>query len=846
MGAGPKPILYGLVKPVFERTFSEDTEAKLTLRWVSRSPRPTPPLFTAMLYRPLAPCFALFLAHGVSAFAAAEPTVAPSALFPADAVVVTGGPFRVAQEANRTYLLAHDVKRLLAPFRREAGLPMIRPPYPDWESQGLDGHTAGHYLSALAGMIAEGADTPDGQLRQRLSAMIDGLAECQAASGDGYLGGVPGGHAMWKDVAAGKLTVNNFGLNGKWVPWYNLHKMFAGLRDAYQVGGEKKALPLFVAYGRWCERTVAGLSEAQMQDMLRAEHGGMVEVLADLYSLTGDEAFLKLSQRFVHHAVIDPLAHHEDRLTGLHANTQIPKIIGVLRLGQLSHQPQLTDAARFFWDTVTQHRTVAFGGNSVSEHFNDPKNFRGMLEHREGPETCNTYNMLRLTEQLFEVKPDPVLADYYERALYNHILGSFNTAKPGYVYFTPIRPGHYRVTSVPEKHFWCCVGTGMENPGHYSHFIYAGAGDQVFVNLFIPSELKAPQLGLCLRQETAFPDEERTRLLITLEQPKEFTLHVRRPSWADGSTWQVTVNGETVATDAKPSSYVALRRLWKSGDRVEMVLPMRTRTEELPDRSGWLAFMHGPLLLAAPVASPEPLVTDSGEGRSAHIAKGPLLPLDQMPFLLDDGSAPAGHVKAEPAAGPLHFRLKELVRPETTEGLALVPFFRLQDSRYQIYFQSTTPEALAKRREQLAAEERAALAREAATVDRVAIGEQQPEVDHEFQGRQTESGEFNGRRWRHGQMIQYTLQAGAARALELSVTYSGYDRDRTFDIFVNDQLLHTEALKGERPGEFVERRYHLPAELLKNAVSGRLVVRFEARPGSLAGGLFDLRLLKAE
>ncbi len=429
--------------------------------------------------------------------------------------------------------------RLLAPYLREAGLETKAKPYGNWESSGLDGHTAGHYLSALSTMIASGADTPDGELKHRLDYMVSELGRCQKVSTDGYVGGVPGSAELWKAIAAGNVDT----INRKWVPWYNLHKLYAGLRDAYWFAGNQQARKILVRCGDWCGQITAGLSEEQMQRMLGQEHGGMNEVLADIYAITGDEKYLRLAQRFNHQAVLDPLERHEDQLTGKHANTQIPKVVGLERIATLTGDTNADSGARFFWENVTGKRTVAFGGNSVSEHFNDPKNFSGMLESREGPETCNTYNMLRLTEELFASRPSAVYADYYERALYNHILASINTERPGYVYFTPIRPEHYRVYSQPDKCFWCCVGTGMENPGKYGEFIYAQATNGVYVNLFIASEINVTNLGLTLRQETIFPDEPRTRLTLKLKKSVAFTLFIRHPAWVATGEFSVKVNG---------------------------------------------------------------------------------------------------------------------------------------------------------------------------------------------------------------------------------------------------------------------------------------------------------------
>lgn len=769
-------------------------------------------------------------------------TSAKATMPPLTSVRLLPGPFAEAVKANRDYLLALQPDRLLAPFLREAGLQLRASPYRNWESSGLDGHTAGHYLSALATMIASGADTPEGELRRRLDYLISELARCQEASGDGYLGGVPGSRELWKAIAAGRVEA----INRKWVPWYNLHKTYAGLRDAYWFAGHRQAREILVRCGDWCETITAGLSETQMQRMLGQEHGGMNEVLADIYAITGDQKYLRLARRFCHAAVLDPLKRHEDQLTGKHANTQIPKVIGLERIAALTADAEADSGARFFWENVTGKRSVAFGGNSVSEHFNNPESFAGMIESREGPETCNTYNMLRLTEQLFASRPGAAYADYYERALYNHLLASINTGKPGYVYFTPIRPQHYRVYSQPDKGFWCCVGTGMENPGRYGEFIYAQAADGLYVNLFIPSELTATNLGLTLRQETAFPDEPRTRLSLRLRKSAVFTLRLRHPGWVAAGQFAVRVNGEPVAVSSTPMSYAELRREWDDGDRVEIELPMRTTVERLPDGSDWVAILHGPVVLASPSGTNDLVGLFADDSRMGHVAHGPLVPLDRIPVLLASVNDLPRHIRPDPAAGPLHFRLSEVIEPSGSDGLPLVPFFRLHGQRYQMYWQLTTKQELAARRERLAAEERASALRDANTLDRVAVGEQQPEVEHDFAGEKTDSGLHNGRRWRHGEWFQYTLNTRGEKAVDLAVTYWGGDAGRTFDILAGGKLLATEVLNNSKPGQFFEKKYSLPAAVLSGAPNGRVTIKFAAKPGAIAGGVFDVRLMKPD
>jgi uncharacterized protein len=764
----------------------------------------------------------------------------PAVMPPLTAVRLLDGPFADAVKANRAYLLAVEPDRLLAPYLREAGLETKAKVYGNWESSGLDGHTAGHYLSALASMVASGSDTPGGELRRRLDYMIAEMDRCQRASSDGYLGGVPGSRELWKAVAEGQVDA----VNRKWVPWYNLHKTFAGLRDAYWYAGNQQARDILVRCGDWCEKITFGLSDDQMQRMLGQEHGGMNEVLADIYAITRDEKYLRLAQRFCHKAVLDPLVRHEDQLTGKHANTQIPKVVGLELIATLTGDKDADSGARYFWENVTGRRTAAFGGNSVSEHFNDPKNFSDMLESREGPETCNTYNMLRLTGELFASQPKAAYVDYYERALYNHILASINPVTPGYVYFTPIRPEHYRVYSQPSKGFWCCVGTGMENPGKYGEFIYAQATSGIYVNLFIASELKATNLGLTLRQETTFPDEPRTKFTLKLKKSAKFTLYLRHPGWVAAGQFAVRVNGKSVAVSSTPSSYAELRREWRDGDRVEVELPMRTTVERLPDGSDWVAILRGPIVLAWPAGTNNLSGLFANDSRMGHVASGPLVPMDRVPVLLASADDLPRHIKMDAAAGPMHFRLADVVEPSAPEGLPLIPFFRLHGQRYQMYWQLTTKEDLDARRERIAAEERAKALREANTLDRVAVGEQQPEVEHDFVGEKSDSGVRNGRRWRRGEWFQYSLSARDEKAAVLAVTYWGGDTSGTFDILANGELLAIETLDNSKPGQFFEKQYSLPSKVLSGKTNGRITIKFSTKPDTKTGGVYDVRLMK--
>jgi DUF1680 family protein len=280
--------------------------------------------------------------------------------FPLSDVRLLNSPFKQAQETDKKYILSMDVDRLLAPFLKEAGIETKAISYPNWENSGLDGHIGGHYISALANMYAA---TGDAEILRRLNYMIDQLEKCQQKDADGYVGGIPGGKKMWQDVAAGKINAGGFSLNDKWVPLYNIHKLYAGLIDAYTIAGNQKAKTILVKLSDWFYTITSKLSDEQLQTILRSEHGGMNEAFADVAAITGDKKYLELAKRLSHKIILNPLLQQKDALDGLHANTQIPKVIGFVRIASLGGDSSWANAADFFWNTVTQHRTISIGGN---------------------------------------------------------------------------------------------------------------------------------------------------------------------------------------------------------------------------------------------------------------------------------------------------------------------------------------------------------------------------------------------------------------------------------------------------------------------------------------------------
>ena len=584
-------------------------------------------------------------------------------------VQLLDGPFKHAMDLNLNTLKQYDVDRLLAPYLIQAGLEPKAEPFSNWA--GLDGHVTGHYLSALA--MYYGA-TGDEWCKERMDYMLSEMKSCQDALGNGYVGGVPDGQKVWDEVRSGNVRI----LGRYWVPWYNMHKTFAGLRDAWYYGNSEMAKEMFFDLCDWGAGVIEPLDDEQMESMLNTEYGGMNEVYADAYAMSGDIKYLDIAKRFTHHRIFDSMLAGVDNLDGLHANTQVPKAVGFERTSEMLAKAGLPDeateynkAADFFWKIVSQDRSIAFGGNSRSEHFPTSEQWLDYIDDVQGPESCNTNNMLKLAQGLFRVNHDVSYADFMERALLNHILSTQHPEHGGYVYFTPARPEHYRVYSQPNSGMWCCVGTGMENHAKYGEFIYAKDGDDLYVNLFIASELNWKEKKMKISQQTEYPYSENSKLTISAKNTQA-RLMIRHPWWCDD--FAVSVNGEAVNAEYQ-NGYVVIDRKWKEGDVVEISFPMKAYLETLNHEDGFVAFMYGPVLLGTKTGTEdlEGLIAD--DGRWAHIAHGPKVPLEDVPTINPDEMMSS----MQPISGKsLHFT--------TADGFELEPFFKIHDSRYIIYW----------------------------------------------------------------------------------------------------------------------------------------------------------------
>ena len=762
--------------------------------------------------------------------------------FPLGNVTMLDGPLKKARDLNIKTLLQYDCDRLLAPYRKEAGLTPKAKAYPNWD--GLDGHVGGHYLTAMAMNAATGNE----ECRKRMLYMISELQECADANvknhpdwGKGYVGGMPNSERIWSTFKKGEFRT----YFGSWAPFYNIHKMYAGLRDAWLYCGNEQAKTLFLGFCDWAIDLTAGLSDAQMENMLGNEHGGMNEVLVDAYAITKDKKYLDVAKRFSHRRLLTPMSQRQDNLDNMHANTQVPKVVGFERISELSSNETYHQAADFFWDIVTGERSLAFGGNSRREHFPSKEACTDFINDIDGPETCNTNNMLKLTEDLHRRNPEARYADYYELATFNHILSSQHPEHGGYVYFTPARPRHYRNYSAPNEAMWCCVGTGMENHSKYGQFIYTHVDDALYVNLFVASELNWKEKGLTLRQETGFPYAETSRITIVQGKGK-FPLLVRYPGWVKPGQFSVKVNGQTVKIISGPSSYVTIDRQWKKGDVVDITFPMHNSIKYLPNVPQYIALMHGPILLGMKTGTEDLAHLIADDSRFGQYASGKKLPINEAPILINDNINDIANQLTAVAGKPLHFTLS--TKMENGIRSELQPFFEIHDSRYMMYWLALSEDSYKAYLDGLAKEEQERQALEARTVDKVQPGEQQPETDHKMETDRSQTGNSNDVFFRDasdGHFFSYLMQTGGQTELSLRLKYWGVGEWKTheFDIFVDDVLVKEVNNTGKyRISEFKYETYPIPAELLKGKQQVR--VKFVAKPRKQIGEIYEVRLVK--
>ncbi len=510
--------------------------------------------------------------------------------FPMTQVRLLDGIFKAQSEINQTYLDTLNTDRLLHSFRQTSGITSTVSPYGGWEKPDctLRGHfNGGHYLSGVAlSYTGSGNDT----LRKNGDVMVAELARCQKANSNGYLSAYP--EAQFELLAAGVTEYPRV-----WAPFYTYHKILAGMLDMYVHTGNDQALAVAEGMAGWVRGYFQGIGYEQRQFMLRTEYGGMNEVLANLYGLTGKQQYLDAAHLFEQPAFLDPLGGHRDNLKGLHANTHVPKVIGAARMYELTGETRYRNIAQYFLEEVLPERSYAIGNTSVGESWrNDPGDLKGSLQYHDA-ECCVAYNLMKLERHAFAWSGDARWMDAYERSLWNCRAGTQNPQGLKQ-YFFPLAAGYWRHFNSAEESFWCCTGTGAEEFAKFNDTIYFHDADSVWINQFIASELNWPEQKFGLRQETSYPSEQGTTLRIKVSAPQRRTIHVRIPGWVDDGG-SVRVNGRELEAFTQAGSYLALTREWHDGDKVEVSLPMRLHSEPLPGDSTLRAAMYGPLVLAA-------------------------------------------------------------------------------------------------------------------------------------------------------------------------------------------------------------------------------------------------------
>lgn len=739
--------------------------------------------------------------------------------FPLSNVSLLPGPFQHAMQRDVEYLLQLDPDRLLHRFRLFAGLTSKAPIYKGWESETLSGHTLGHYLSACAMHYAA---TGDQRFKEKTDYVVSELALCQEARKTGYVGSIPREDSVWNDVSKGNIRSAGFDLNGLWSPWYTLHKVFSGLLDAYLYTNNEQAKTVVIKFADWAEAITSQLNDEQLQLMLACEFGGMNEALLNVYALTGDKKYLVAADRFYHKAIMDPLAEEKDQLSGKHSNTQIPKIIGAARRFELMQNDRDRVISEFFWNAMVKHHTYVMGGNSEYEYLTEPDKLNNHLSQNTA-ETCNTYNMLKLTRHLFSWNPHAELFNYYERALFNNILSSQHSQSGMMCYFTPLRMGAKKNFSSPFDSFWCCVGSGIENHVKYGEAIYnQGSDGSLYVNLFIASELQWKEKKMVIKQETDFPNNEQVTFTIQTTKPQKLTVRIRKPTWTRAA--QFTINKKEVTPSLESNGYWAITHTWKSGDQLTLSLPMHLYIESMPDNPNRVALLFGPIVLGGDLGNAKPD------------------PVKGIPVFINEYKQVSEWVQ------PINARELTFISTDisTAGNITFHPLYQFTDNYYSVYWDQFTTETWAQQQAAYEAEQQRLHELELKTIDVLRLGEMQPERDHQVKGEHTRAGESNDRTFREADELgwfSFEMQVNPEAENQLMLTYWGSERGRkTFDIFVDDHKIGTQELNNNDAGKFFDVIYTLPAEWLEHKKT--ITVKLVALPGKRVGALYGARVIR--
>jgi DUF1680 family protein len=735
-------------------------------------------------------------------------------------VQLLNSEFTVARDKDIKYLLMIEPDRLLSQFRTHSGLEAKAPKYGGWESDGLAGHTLGHYLSACA---MEYAVSKNEEFLKRVNYIVDELEVCQKARKTGYVGAIPKEDSAFAEVSKGNIRSRGFDLNGMWSPWYTVHKVMAGLLDAYIYCNNAKALAIEQGICDWTGNLLKDLNDEQIQKMLLCEYGGMNEVLVNTYAFTGDKKYLDLSYKFHDRVVLDSLAKQVDVLPGRHSNTQIPKVIGTVRRYEVSGDKKDYAIGDFFWKTVVNHHSYAPGGNSNYEYLSTADKLNDKLTDNT-METCNTYNMLKLTRHLFALNPSGELMDYYERALYNHILASQNHHTGMMCYFVPLRMGTRKEFSDEFNTFTCCVGSGIENHVKYGESIYYKGNDgSLYVNLFIPSVLTWKEKELKITLNSNIPSEKNVKLTVETPRTQEMIIRLRKPSWAVGNV-VVKVNGSDIQATAQSDGYIVVSRKWKNKDILEVSVESNLHAMAMPDNASRKAYFYGPVLLAGNLGYSEPD------------------PMEGIPVLVT-GETDVQKLFTREPGDSLIFKTNKIGSPS---DVTLKPFYHMDNEYYTVYWDVFTPSTWKEEQKRYEEKKKIAFELQKSTVDELRVGEMQPERDHNFTGEKLETGESHTRKFRvanDGGFFSFEMKVAPGFSYNLVATYWGMDnRGRNFDILVEGEKIASEDLNKYKESKFHDITYRIPSKLIQGKT--KIKVTFQAKPKNQAGPVYGVRLVK--